>query len=83
MRRYHHPTGRKARQRLSLLQRGGQIANWLWIVISNICASGFGLTVLPQGPHNIGLLIGFVAGLNFLKTGIALSGISGQPKAGT
>lgn len=54
------------------LRMSGQIANWVWMVASGASAFVLGLIVLMQWPQDTGWLIGFMVGLNFLTTGIAL-----------
>ncbi|NIZ12741.1 HdeD family acid-resistance protein [Phaeobacter sp. HF9A] len=54
------------------LRMSGQIANWQWIVASGACSFVLGVVVLMQWPETAKWLLGFLAGLNFLSTGVSL-----------
>lgn len=58
------------------LRMSGQMGNWQWIVLSGVCAFVLGVVVLLQWPTASQWVLGFMAGLNFLSTGISLLFVS-------
>lgn len=54
------------------LRMSGQVAHWQWIVASGACSFLLGAVILSQWPRIENWIVGFLVGLNFLSTGIAM-----------
>tara|TARA_R110000764_G_scaffold1267_3_gene4951 strand:- start:4086 stop:4622 length:537 start_codon:yes stop_codon:yes gene_type:complete len=54
------------------LRMSGQVAHWQWIVASGACSFILGAVILSQWPQTTNWVVGFLVGLNFLSTGIAM-----------
>ncbi|WP_323036420.1 HdeD family acid-resistance protein [Pararhodobacter sp.] len=54
------------------LRLSGQIPRWRWVIASGACAFLLGVSILVQWPTTSTWVLGFLAGLNFLSTGLAM-----------
>ena len=54
------------------LRMSGQVTHWQWIVASGACSFILGAVILSQWPQTTNWVVGFLVGLNFLSTGIAM-----------
>lgn len=54
------------------LRLSGQINRWRWVIASGICAFLLGLAILVQWPTPATWVLGFLAGLNFMSTGVSM-----------
>lgn len=54
------------------LRLSGQVPRWRWVIASGVCAFLLGASILVQWPTSATWILGFLAGLNFLTTGISM-----------
>lgn len=54
------------------LRMSGQVAHWQWVVASGACSFILGAVILSQWPQTANWVVGFLVGLNFLSTGLAM-----------
>ncbi len=58
------------------LRLSGQVPSWRWMIASGACAFLLGIIILVQWPTASTWVLGFLAGLNFLSTGLSMFLIS-------
>lgn len=54
------------------LRLSGRIPRWRWVIASGVCAFLLGVAILVQWPATSTWVLGLLAGLNFLSTGLAM-----------
>ena len=54
------------------LRMSGQVEKWQWIVASGACSFILGIVIMLQWPSTARWVLGFLTGLNFFATGIAM-----------
>lgn len=49
-----------------------RLPNWIWMLVSGLCALVLGILILAGWPGTSDWILGLLAGLNFLSSGLAL-----------